>query len=204
MPKRRRGRTKGLTLHKFGRASLADMRGMKNAIALVRRTAGPGVVVVSALARGTVALLEAAGAVGRKAAGGVEETAEPLANRHRRCLAGVVPPGPVRDELKNEIARSFGELALLSRAPVFPQDLSPATLDSLLARGEELAARIFAAGLTAARRRAVRVSPLDLIVTDGRFGGASPLLPETDRNVRRALAPLLRCGGGPGVVGFLG
>jgi len=147
---------------------------MKNAIALVRRTAGPGVVVVSALAGVTDSLLEAAGAVGRKPEGRIEEIAELLAKRHRRCLAGVVPPGPVRDELKNEIARSFGELALLSRAPVFLQDLSPATLDSLLARGEELAARIFAAGLTAARRRAVRVSPLDLIVTDGRFGGASP------------------------------
>lgn len=204
MPKRLRGRSRGLTVHKFGGASLADARGMKNAIALVRRTAGPGVVVVSALAGVTEALLEAAGAVGRKPEGRIEEIADLLAKRHRRCLAGVVPPGPVRDALRGEIARSFEELALLSRAPVFLRDLSPATVDSLLARGEELAARIFAAGLTAAGRRAVRVSPLDLIVTDGRFGGASPRLLETDRNVRRALVPLLKRRVVPVVAGFLG
>src|ERR1700693_6403026 len=156
MPNRRRGRSKGLTVHKFGGASLADRRGMKNAIALVRRTAGPGVVVVSALAGVTDALLEAAGAVGRKPEGRIEEIAELLAKRHRRCLAGVVPPGPVRDELKNEIARSFGELALLSRAPVFLQDLSPATLDSLPARGAELAVRTFAARLTPTQARSHR------------------------------------------------
>src|SRR3989442_273545 len=73
-----------------------------------------------------------------------------------------------------------------------------------LGRGEEIAARIFAAGLTAAGRPAVRVSPLDLIATDGRFGSASPLLSETDRNVRRVLQPHLRRHVIPVVAGFLG
>jgi aspartokinase/homoserine dehydrogenase 1 len=195
---------RGLTVHKFGGASLADAKAMKNAIALVRGTPGPGVVVVSALAGVTDALLEAAGAIGRKPEGRIDEIAGLLARRHRRCLAGVVPPGPIRNALREEIRRSFGELALLSRAPVFLQDLSPATLDSLLARGEEIAARIFAAGLAAAGRPAVRVSPLDLIATDGRFGSASPLLSETDRKVRRTLAPLLRKRVVPVVAGFLG
>ena len=64
---------RGLTVHKFGGASLADAKAMKNAIALVRGTPGPAVVVVSALAGVTDALLEAAGSVGRKSESRIEE-----------------------------------------------------------------------------------------------------------------------------------
>ena len=160
-------------------------------------------VVVSALAGVTDALLEAAGAVGKNA-GRIEEIAADLARRHRQSILGVVPAGPVRQELLATVDRAFEELALLSRAPVFVRDLSPGALDALLARGEEMSARIFAAGLAAAGRPAVFVNPLDVIVTDGRFGGASPRLHETDRKVRRALAPILRKGVVPVVPGFIG
>src|SRR6476660_5360218 len=107
MKTNRRGAARGLTVHKFGGASLADAKGMKRAIGLVRATPGPGVVVVSALAGVTDALLEAAGAVGRKPEGRIDEIALDLARRHRRCVEGVVPPGPVRGELLAEIARAF-------------------------------------------------------------------------------------------------
>src|SRR6266566_4377807 len=100
---RRRGWSKDLTVHKFGGAALADARAMKHAIALVRGTPGLGVVVVSALSGVTDALFEAAGAVGRKPENRIGEIAKLLARRHRRCLAGVVPAGPVRDALRDEI-----------------------------------------------------------------------------------------------------
>lgn len=195
---------RGLTVHKFGGASLADARAVRHAIGLVRRAQGPVAVVASALAGVTDALLEAAGAVGGRTGGRIEEIAESLRQRYRRCAIGVVPPGAARQELLAAIDGSFEELALLARAPVFLRDLSPATLDSLLARGEELSARILAAGLSAAGRPAVCVSPLTLVATDGRFGGASPRLPETDRKVRRVLGPLLTKSRVPVVAGYFG
>jgi bifunctional aspartokinase / homoserine dehydrogenase 1 len=198
------GRTKGLTVHKFGGASLADAAGIGNAVAIAREAAGSVAVVVSALSGVTDALYKVAGAVGGKPGSRIGEIAADLAKRHRRCVVGVVPPGPGRQALLAEVDRSFEELALLSRAPDFVRDLSPAALDALLSRGEEIAARIFAAGLAAAGRAAVWVSPLDLVATDGRFGGASPRLPETDRNVRRVLAPLLKKRVVPVVPGFVG
>ena len=162
---------------------------MKNAVALAVRRDGPIVVVVSALARVTDALLEAAAAVGRNA-GRIEEIAADLAHRHRAAIRAVVPAGASRQQLLAAADRAFDELALLSRAPVFVRDLSAGVQDALLSRGEEMSARIFAAGLTAAGRPAVFVDPLGLIATDGRFGGASPRLAETDRNIRRILGPI--------------
>jgi bifunctional aspartokinase / homoserine dehydrogenase 1 len=198
-----RGMTRDLTVHKFGGASLADARSMRNAVALAARRDGPVAVVVSALAGVTDALLEAAAAVGKNA-GRIEEIAAELVRRYRQAILAVVAAGSVRRELLATADRLFEELALLSRAPVFVRDLSAGAQDALLSRGEEMSARIFAAGLTAAGRPALFVDPLGLIATDGRFGGASPRLAETDRNVRRVLAPMLKKGIVPVVAGFYG
>jgi aspartokinase/homoserine dehydrogenase 1 len=199
-----RGRRKGLTVHKFGGASLADGAAMRHAIALARAAEGSAAVVVSALAGVTDALHKAAAAVGQGSEERIRGIAEDLAKRYRACAVAAVPGGPIRVDLLARIDRSFGELALLSRAPDFVRDLSPAALDALLARGEEMAARIFAAGLAEAGKRAVFVNPLELIATDGTFGGASPRLAETDRNARRVLKPLLRKRIVPVVPGFTG
>ncbi|HSP94070.1 MAG TPA: aspartate kinase [Thermoanaerobaculia bacterium] len=195
--------TRDLTVHKFGGASLADARSMRNAVALAARRDEPVAVVVSALAGVTDALLEAAAAVGKNA-GRIEEIAAELVRRYRQAILAVVPAGSVRRELLATADRLFEELALLSRAPVFVRDLSAGAQDALLSRGEEMSARIFAAGLAAAGRPALFVDPLGLIATDGRFGGASPRLAETDRNVRRVLAPMLKKGIVPVVAGFYG
>jgi aspartokinase len=81
-----------LTVHKFGGASLADARAMRNAVAIVRGKDGSVAVVVSALAGVTDALLEAAAAVG-KDSGRIEELAADLARRHARRSWGR-PPVP--------------------------------------------------------------------------------------------------------------
>src|SRR5512144_1680636 len=130
-----RGMTRDLTVHKFGGASLADARSMRNAVALAARRDGPVAVVVSALAGVTDALLEAAAAVGKNA-GRIEEIAAELVRRYRQAILAVVPAGSVRRELLATADRLFEELALLSRAPVFVRDLSAGAQDALLSRGE--------------------------------------------------------------------
>jgi aspartokinase/homoserine dehydrogenase 1 len=199
-----RGAGKALTVHKFGGASLADEGAVRHAVSLARAAEGRAAIVVSALAGVTDALSEAAGAIGQRREARIREIAADLERRHRRCVLAVVPAGPERQELLTRVHAVFEELALLSRAPDFIRDLSPAALDALLARGEEIAARIFAAGLAAAGRRAAWVDPLELIATDGGFGGASPRLAETDANVRRVLAPILEKRIVPVVPGFTG
>jgi aspartokinase len=102
---------RGLTVHKFGGASLADAKAMKNAIALVRGTPGPGVVVVSALAGVTDALLEAAGAVGRKPEGRIEEIAPRSSRSGTDGASRGVPPERSATPC-GEIRRASGACAL--------------------------------------------------------------------------------------------
>jgi bifunctional aspartokinase / homoserine dehydrogenase 1 len=190
-----------LTIQKFGGASLAGARELDVALSLVKRGPRPTVVVVSAMAGVTDGLLALARATpGRDA----KRDAAALRRRHSAAARGLVSSGAPRRRLMAEIDRSFREVDALANAPHFARELSPRALDHLLARGEELAARLFAAGLSARGVASEMVDAIDLIATDGRPGQASPDLAETDRRVRERLRPLLRRGVVPVVPGFLG
>jgi len=189
------------TVQKFGGVSLDGARALDAALSLVKRGPRPTVVVVSAMAGVTDGLLELARATpGRDA----KSDAASLRRRHAAAARGIVSSGPARRRLMAEIDRSFREVDALANAPHFARELSPRALDHLLARGEELAARLFASGLAARGVASEMVSAVELIATDGRPGHASPDLAGTDRRVRERLRPLLRRGIVPVVAGFLG
>lgn len=191
-------------VHKFGGASLVDGRALRHAISLVEAKPRPAVVVVSAFAGVTDALLELVRQLGQGNDTAVSETVADLQHRYLAAARAVVRAAAVRRALREAIRGAFTELDALTRAPLFLRELSPLALDQIVARGEELAARIFSAGLNARRVRSETVSALALIATDGRAGQASPELTATDRNVRATLPPLLRRGIVPVVPGFLG
>ena len=115
-----------------------------------------------------------------------------------------MPPGPARQEVIAEIDRSFDELDGLLRSLVVLSELTARTSDFVLARGERLSARLMAAALDAAGTRARYVDAVDVVITDGPFGGASPNLMLTDLTARKILRPLLAAGIVPVVPGFLG
>jgi aspartokinase/homoserine dehydrogenase 1 len=188
------------TVHKFGGASLADGRAVAHALDLVRSGPRPAVVVVSALAGATDRLL----AIARLLAGGREDEAASEARRlEQRYRSAAVAARAGRRVLAG-IDASFEELAALARAPRFARELSPPALDAVLARGEWLAARIFAAGLEKRRVRSRYVDAVGLVVTDGKAGGAFPDLLTTARRIRAALGPLLARGVVPVLPGFVG
>ena len=161
-------------------------------------------VVVSAFAGVTDALLALAGELSRGNDAAVRKTAADLQKRYERSARAVVPPGDDRQSLLAHVRRAFGELNALPSAPRILRELSPRSVDHLLAAGEDLAARIFSAGLAARGVPSEYVSALDVIATDGRPGQASPDLASTDRRARRRLRPLLSKGAVPVVPGFLG
>jgi len=200
-PERRRPR---LEVWKFGGASLADAAAVRHAVSLVRAHRGPLVVVVSALAGVTDALLEGArrcaageGAAASAAAGG-------FLRRHRDLAHALVPAGPARRRLlasSDAQAREYREIA---HAMAALADLSSRASDTLVARGERAASALVAAALHAAGRRAERVDAASIVVTDGRHGSAAPDLAATRKRARRLLLPLLKRGVTPVVPGFIG
>jgi aspartokinase/homoserine dehydrogenase 1 len=206
----RRARSRPPVIHKFGGASLADAAAVRHAIALLRdQPDGPAVVVCSALA-GVTDALHALGhralASGREPAAlaALAADASALRARHERVARAILPAGGARRRALADVARLHDEIVTLLDGIASLRELTPRTSDFLLSRGEQLSARLLAAGLDAAGRPAAYVEATAVIRTDGVHGNAFPRLPDTALAARTHLAPLLRRGVCAVVPGFLG
>ena len=157
---------------KFGGTSVADATRMRQAGTLVRNAlpAAP-VVVLSATAGTTNALLAAAEAAER---GQVEQAlrdATAIGEAHRTLAGDLLGPCPT---LNTEIDAYVHEATLLLRGVGLLRELSPRSRDVIASFGERLATLIFAAHL---RQEGVSVARLDareFIRTDHEFGKARP------------------------------
>jgi aspartokinase/homoserine dehydrogenase 1 len=193
-----------LQVWKFGGASLADGPAVRRAVGLIAAHRGPLVVVVSALAGVTDLLLDGARrAVAGDATGGDRSTVE-LEKKHRAVIHAVVPAGRERERLLGLLDASVREYRDLVRAVGSLADLPARASDMIVSRGERLSSAIVAAVLSAAGRKAEVVDALDFVVTDGRYGAASPDVAETQPRARRVLRPLLARRITPVVPGFIG
>ncbi len=185
--------SQAVDVFKFGGASLADATAVRHAITLILgQSSGRVVTVVSALAGVTDALL----AIAASARDGDVKAADAAINRlharHRAVSDGVLPNQRARAALGRELDDAFAELRTLAHGVASLRELTPRTRDFLVARGEQLSARIVVAGLVARKQRAQYVEAAEIIQTDGVFGNAFPDLAATDRLVRARLSPLLR------------
>jgi bifunctional aspartokinase / homoserine dehydrogenase 1 len=191
-------------IHKFGGASLADSAAMRHAASLVRSVAAPVVVVVSAMAGVTDALLS----VARKAAGGDKAASDSLIadlrQRHLAAASGLKTARKASDGLARSIESHFAELEEITHGLLVLRELTPRTSDYIVSRGEILSSEMFAAALASRGGMVHCVSALDVVKTDGHFGSAFPDLGATDRAARAALRPLLSAGTTPVVPGFIG
>lgn len=190
---------------KFGGASLADAANVRHAISLImeRRTTRL-VTVVSALSGVTDALLAIADLSLKGDLHGVDTAIDKLSARHRTVANGVITAVRARGALVKVLSADFEELRAIAHGVATLHELTPRTRDYLVARGEQLSARIVVAGLLARGARAQYVEAVGLIHTDGVHGNAFPNFAATDRAVTAQLRPLLRKRIIPIVPGFTG
>jgi aspartokinase/homoserine dehydrogenase 1 len=192
-------------IHKFGGASLADAAAIGHATGIVRsHRPEPTVVVVSAIAGATDALLAMAHHAERGELDAAGRLLRALRTRYLRAARAVGPRGGAGRELVAAVTAELDELAELAAGLRLLRDLTPRTADFILARGERLSARIVASALSAAGLRSRYVDATAVIRTDDHFGHASPDYARTDRAARRTLRPLLARGIVPVVPGFIG
>ena len=192
-------------MHKFGGASLADSAAVRHAVEIIRRhRQEPTVVVVSAMAGTTDALLGVAQQAGAGESRTVASLIARLRSRHAEVARALLPAGRARADVLAYVSDVFEELEALAQGLRLLRELTPRTTDYLVSRGERLSARLVAAALDTAGTKAKYVDALDLVHTDGAFGHAAPDLARTDRSVQRALPPLLARGIVPVVPGFIG
>ncbi len=191
-------------IHKFGGASLADAAAFKRAAGIVTSRPGPRAVVCSAPSGVTDGLLGLARRARSGQEPGLAADSIALRRRYQEILQGLVPTKAARKAPAEEIDRSFDELDALLTSLLVLKELTPRTSDFIAARGERLSALLFVAALEAAGEKARYVDAVEVIITDGPYGGASPNLMLTDMEARKVLRPQLDKGIIPVVPGFMG
>jgi aspartokinase/homoserine dehydrogenase 1 len=180
-----------VAIHKFGGAALADAAAIRHVVALVSSaTTGRRVIVTSALAGATDALLAAAAqaSIGELAA--ASTIGRELHNRHR-AVAHELLSGPARQPVIAQIDAAFAELQELLVRIDHERQLAPPIHDLVLARGERVAAGLVAAALVGGGMAAVVIDATQVMHTDGRFGNAAPDLVRTEVAARAIILPIL-------------
>jgi aspartokinase/homoserine dehydrogenase 1 len=191
-------------VYKFGGASLADGAAYRHAAGICKRCPARLAVVCSAPAGVTDLLL----AVAEHARAGNRDKThaamEAVREKYRVVLRQIALPQRARSELTATVDASMAELDMLAGGLSALRELTPRTSDLVVSRGERLSAEIFCAVLRASGSRAEYVDALEVVHTEGPFGGAGPNLARTDAAVRARLRPLLSRRVVPVVPGFLG
>jgi len=188
---------------KFGGTSVADADAIRRGAEIVRgRLSRHPVVVVSALAGTTNALIALAEQAAKGHLIGAMSAVEGIRTRHLREADTLL--GAAGMEVASEISALCDELAALAEALSVLGDLTPRSLDAISAFGEQLSSLLVVAAYEAMGLPAVHLDARDVMVTDGTFGRAEPQPDAIAAAARTHLMPLLRDGKVPVLGGFIG
>ena len=193
-----------IEVHKFGGTSVGDALRIAAVARLLRDLSSECglVVVASAMAGVTDALIAAAAAATRGDRDEGAKLLDAVRARHLAALAQLHVDG--EPEVAAEIGRIVEEVTDLVRAVAHLHELTPRTRDDIVASGEKLSVRLLTAALTAVGARAGAVDADTFLETDDRFGEANALMGVSDRTIVAALRPRLARGEIPVVTGFCG
>ena len=185
---------------KFGGTSVADADAIRRLIEIIRsRIHEQPVVVVSALARITDELLDLAQQCGAGDGAAMDRSVDALLQRHERV--GQTLPG-----CSSALERIRADAEQLRREVGGARDrrLSPAEIDSIAGRGEVWSSRLVAGAMAHAGLDSAWVDIRPLMVTDGRFGRATPYTQVLNKRARDQIRPLADAGRVPVTQGFIG
>lgn len=192
----------GPLVFKFGGTSVASPPAITAVVKIVAAERGERLVVVSATAGTTDALVQAA----QQAAGGdamaAQATIERLSEQHRNLIADLL--GVNGAVVLAEVVDLTERTSALLRSVALLRECSPRSLDAILSYGERVSAPIVAATLTANGVAAEALSAEGLLITDDAFGHANPIAELTRERVAAQIVPRMRYGTVPVVTGFVG
>jgi aspartate kinase len=166
---------------KFGGTSVEDAAAIDSSCHIVReRLSRKPFVIVSALGGATNGLLEAGSFAARSELGKAMVIADRLEYRHTELLPSA--------------AEHFVRLRELLKALAAIGEFSPRTQDLIASYGEMLSSLIFADRMKRLGVDVIHVDARQCMVTDDRFGKASPLMDVTTSRLEEAARPHLNAG----------
>jgi aspartokinase/homoserine dehydrogenase 1 len=192
---------------KFGGTSVADARAISQTAEILLGSSANGdstVVVVSAMAGVTDALTRGAHLAAGGDTGVCRQEAREILARTRDAVAQLVVSEEERAAILSQVGRILDEYLSVCDSVRVLGEATGRALDLATSCGEPIAAALVAAALRERGCDAVSVDPREVVVTDGRFQNAAPLLPETQARCRDHLTPVIARGGIPVVGGFIG
>jgi aspartate kinase len=190
---------------KFGGTSVGDAAAIRRTADIVRgRLERQPVVVVSALAGTTNALLAIADQAASSHLVTAIATVEALRDRHLAVAEELLGCGADAQEVMAEESVLFDELAHLAEALSVLGHVTERSLDAISSIGEQLSTPIVTAAFTCAGIDAVLVDSRQVMITDASFGRAEPLPDAIAAATRDHVAPLVRDGRVPVLGGYLG
>jgi aspartate kinase len=192
----------GPLVFKFGGTSVASPPAITAVVKIVAAEHGERLVVVSATAGTTDALLQASQQAAAGDAMAAQATIERLSEQHRNLIADLL--GVNGADVLGEVVDLTERTIALLRSVALLRECSPRSLDAILSYGERVSAPIVAATLIANGLAAEALSAEGLLITDDSFGQANPIAELTRERVATQLLPRMRYGTVPVVTGFVG
>ena len=194
---------------KFGGTSVGSPDAIRRVAGIVRRNSGEHqvAVVVSAMNAPELRTTDTLIAISRAAAEGnvtiASDGVERLLEMHLRAASDLAAAAEL-PELDRQLRAIFSYLGDLCRSISVLGELTPRALDLISGQGERCNALLIAAALRSAGVSAEAIDATELIVTNDRYGDASPLMEETRLRCHERLAPVLERGQVPVITGFIG
>jgi aspartokinase/homoserine dehydrogenase 1 len=196
-----------LIVMKFGGTSVGSVAALQQVAGIVKKAREQGnevVVVASAMSGVTDLLLRGA----RQAEVGDVTTADQarqeILAKHAQVVEVLLGGSQSHALVLNEISMLLDEFDALCHSINVLGELTPRALDVIAGMGERMSVRQVAAVL---ERRGVQAQAIDatqFIITDDRYGSASPLMSPTAERSQTLLNPLIEKGITPVVTGFIG
>jgi aspartate kinase len=185
---------------KFGGTSVADAPAIRRLVGIAAgRQAEHAVIVVSALAGVTDGLIALTRATEHDEAEKAQRLLAELSRRHETVAAGLAGAADAFTWIQEDLAalRADIEAAMGFR-------LQPAYLDAIVGRGELWSSRLVAAAMEGSGLAPAWVDIRSLMLTDDRFGRATPDEAGLRLRARECLVPLVEAGAIPVTQGFIG
>lgn len=190
---------------KFGGTSVGDAEAISRTGRIVATRAEHGaIVVVSALAGVTNALIGLAEQAAKGHLIGALRAVEGLRERHLQQAERLLGVGDECAETCSEISAMIDELAHLAEALATLGDLTPRSLDAISSYGEKMSSIICVAAFQKQGLPAAHVDACAVMITDNTFSRAEPQPEAIAEACRTSVVPLVREGKIPVLGGFIG
>ena len=192
---------------KFGGSSVADGDKLRKVATIVRKFHRDGhqlIVVTSAMYNVTNSLVDVAKHASHGSKEKVREFMDVIISKHKKAAESAITDEKVLERTMSSVNSRCEELKNILLGIAHIGELTPRSRDYVLGYGEKLSAPILQGAIEELGMKSKSLTGGEAgIVTDDRFGDASPLMNVTALQVHQTLEPILEDGAIPVISGFV-